>query len=197
MRPARTRVFRGPTGLRLVGDLTGPEAGPVVVLLHGGGQTRQSWSHAARALGRRGYRAVTLDARGYGDSNWAPDGDYRLDTLVADLAAILNELPPAAALVGASMGGAAALCCKAAGSIASEAALVLVDIVPRIEANGADRIEAFMRAYPAGFDSIEQAADAVAAYNPHRVRSRDSSGLRANLRGRDRTVDSAGTGIRA
>jgi alpha-beta hydrolase superfamily lysophospholipase len=37
-----------------------------VILLHGGGQTRHSWSGAAQALAQRGYRVINFDARGHG-----------------------------------------------------------------------------------------------------------------------------------
>jgi non-heme chloroperoxidase len=50
---------------------------------------------------------------------------------------------------------------------------------------GADAIEAFMRAHPEGFASVEEAADAVGAYLPHRPRPADISGLRKNLRHAD------------
>ena len=77
--------FKGVDGLRLAGDRFAPEGraepseeGPSVVFLHGGGQTRHSWGGTARQVAARGLTAYTLDARGHGDSDWAPDGDYRL-----------------------------------------------------------------------------------------------------------------------
>ena len=36
-----------------------------------------------------------------------------------------------------------------------------------------------------GFDTLEEVADAIAAYNPHRPRPKDLSGLKKNLRRRD------------
>jgi pimeloyl-ACP methyl ester carboxylesterase len=62
------------------------------------------------------------------------------------------------------------------------AALVLVDIAPRIEQDGAQRIVSFMLARPDGFASLDEAADAVAEYQPHRKRPRDVRGLEKNLR---------------
>jgi pimeloyl-ACP methyl ester carboxylesterase len=64
-------------------------------------------------------------------------------------------------------------------------ALVLVDIVPRMNRDGAGKIGAFMRSNPEGFASLEEAADAVSAYLPHRPRPADPSGLMRNLRERD------------
>src|ERR1700690_1963226 len=82
---SRARTFRGAGGLALAGDLTGPEDGPTVVLLHGGGQTRHAWRHAAGEFGARGYHTLTLDARGHGDSDWDPAGRYSVEALRADL----------------------------------------------------------------------------------------------------------------
>jgi pimeloyl-ACP methyl ester carboxylesterase len=62
------------------------------------------------------------------------------------------------------------------------AALALVDIVPNPAKEGGQRIAAFMTANSDGFASVEEAADAVAAYYPERPRPHDVSGLRKNLR---------------
>src|SRR5699024_31719 len=64
-------------------------------------------------------------------------------------------------------------------------ALVLVDVVPRVEREGTDRISRFMTGNPDGFANFEEAADAVAAYLPHRPRPKSTGGLRKNLRQRD------------
>lgn len=176
--------FAGADGLTLAADVAGPATGAPVVLLHGGGQTRSSWKGAAAALVERGYRAFSLDLRGHGDSDWPADGDYQLDRFVDDLAAILPTLGAPAVLVGASLGGLASLMAVGERRLPA-AALVLVDVTPRIEPTGVGKIRAFMTANPNGFASIDEAADAVAAYLPHRPRPRDPSGLRKNLRLRE------------
>ena len=56
------------------------------------------------------------------------------------------------------------------------------DIAPRVEPQGVERILDFMGAHPDGFASLAEAADAVAAYVPHRPRPKDLNGLRKNLR---------------
>jgi non-heme chloroperoxidase len=61
-------------------------------------------------------------------------------------------------------------------------ALVLVDIAPRIEPEGTERIRAFMSQKPDGFDSLEEVADAIASYQPHRPRPRTLDGLAKNVR---------------
>src|SRR3546814_2643087 len=112
--------------------------------------------------------------RGHGESGWSADGDYRLDRFVDDLAAVLSDLPAPAFLVGASLGGLASLLAAGEGR-GPVAGLVLVDVAPRIQIEGAQRIGAFMRADPEGFASVDEAADAVAAYMPHRPRPKIGS----------------------
>jgi pimeloyl-ACP methyl ester carboxylesterase len=61
-------------------------------------------------------------------------------------------------------------------------ALVLVDIATRMEDEGVGKILAFMRGGTDGFASLDEAADSVAAYQPHRPRPKSTDGLRKNLR---------------
>lgn len=138
-----------------------------------------------RELMTRGYYVVNLDARGHGDSDWSPDGDYTLEALAEDLYAVVAHLSAPPALVGASMGGVTGLFAVGMAQRPVASALVLVDVVPRIDPRGGEKIAAFMRAQPDGFATLEEAADAVAAYYPHRPRPRDPSGLMKNLRLRD------------
>ena len=86
-------VYTGAGGVRLAGERWNPGAGTppagVALLLHGGGQTRHSWSGAAARLAAQGWVAITVDARGHRDSQWAPDGDYSPCACVGDLLAIV------------------------------------------------------------------------------------------------------------
>ena len=179
-----TTTLPGAHGLTLTGDVEGPTDGPPVVLLHGGGQTRHSWSGTLRTLADQGWRAWSLDLRGHGDSDWAGDGNYTLDAFAADVRAATADFDRPPALVGASLGGLASLVAVADGEPqdAVASSLVLVDVAHRLEARGRDRIGAFMTGHTDGFASLEEAADAVAAYNPGRPRPKDLSGLRKNLR---------------
>jgi pimeloyl-ACP methyl ester carboxylesterase len=177
----RTFEIEG-AGLVLVGDRWGEAPGRgIVLLLHGGGQTRHSWARTGARLAAAGYAARALDARGHGDSAWDPGGDYSLETFAADLLAVTATLPQPPVLVGASLGGITAL--LAAGQHPGLArGLVLVDVVIAVERAGVERIRAFMTAHLDGFASLEEASDAVAAYNPNRARPRSLDGLRKNLR---------------
>jgi len=176
--------FEGQGGVVLRGDAWGPPGAMPVVLLHGGGQTRHSWGGTGRALAARGYRAMALDLRGHGDSDWSPDGRYGGEVFVRDLRDVAAALPRAPAVVGASLGGLAALLAEGESERSVTAAVVLVDVTPRLEVAGVLRILDFMTGRPEGFASLEEAADAVAAYLPSRRRPRDLAGLEKNLRRR-------------
>ena len=152
--------------------------------MHGSGQTRQSWGRALEEAAKRGYRAFSLDLRGHGDSDWSPDGKYTLDAFTADVRQAIEHVGGEPILVGASLGGIIGLLI-AASPPPLVRALVLVDITPRVEMSGAKEVTAFMDSAPNGFGSVDEAADAVAAYLPHRQRPKDTSGLKRNLRLRD------------
>jgi pimeloyl-ACP methyl ester carboxylesterase len=185
-----TAFFTGAAGNRLVADMFG-ESGPVVLLLHGGGQTRHSWRQTAERLARSGSTAYALDQRGHGDSDWIDDGAYAFSDYAADAQAVADALAARAGrqpvVIGASLGGIAALLAEGNAQRSGRgplfSALVLVDITPRVDLGGVAKIQGFMRAHAAeGFGSIGEAADAVAAYLPHRPRPRSYDGLRKNLR---------------
>lgn len=182
MKPER-RAFLTDDGLTLVGEAFGDPEAPPVLLQHGGGQTRHSWRGTARALAERGFHALAIDLRGHGESDWAPDGDYSFGRYARDTLAVTRALGRRPAVVGASLGGLAALLAAASGEGPRFAALVLVDITPRMDERGALAVLSFMRErVEEGFASLEEAAEAIARYLPHRPRPRDLSGLRKNLR---------------
>ncbi len=181
---AEPRTFIGVDGLVLRADQWAGAAGgdrPAILMLHGGGQTRHSWKSTATYLGDAGFDVIALDSRGHGDSEWAPDGDYSVEAITADVVAVLRSIARPVVLIGASMGGLTGLLATA---IAPELvrALVMVDIVPDIEDVGRDRIESFMRGGMEGFATLDDAADAIAEYLPHRSRPYNQDGLRRNVR---------------
>lgn len=179
----------GRDGIRLVAEAAGDRAGPPVVLAHGGGQTRHSWGTTMRVLAQRGWRAYSIDLRGHGESAWDPGGDYSMDAFAGDIRAVARSLPQPPALVGASLGGLSCMTAIAEadpGDPPVARALVLVDVAPRIEVEGRERIGTFMIEHMEdGFGSLEEVADAIQRYNPHRPRPRDLAGLKKNVRLRD------------
>lgn len=181
----RTLALPGYGGLALAADWWPRPEGPAALLLHGGGQTRHAWGATGQTLAERGYEVMSLDLRGHGDSAWAQDGAYRLSAFRDDVHAALTQLARPTVVVGASLGGIAALLAAGEGRPEAIAGLVLVDIAPTQARDGAEKIQAFMQSAPEGFGSLAEAADAVAAYLPHRPRPKDPSGLMKNLRERN------------
>jgi pimeloyl-ACP methyl ester carboxylesterase len=179
-----TVTFRGSSGLEIVADVGGPDDGPVVMLLHGGGQNRHAWKGSGAALAAHGYRVVALDARGHGDSAWDPAADYDMETLARDLLAVIDQLgADRPAVVGASLGGITALEAHAVtGHRDIFSAMVLVDIAPKVENEGSRRVVTFMMANPDGFADLDEASAAIARYNPHRPPPSSTAGLAKVLR---------------
>lgn len=186
----QTVRFRGIDELALVADEWNRNAEiaqdkPTILMLHGGGQNRFSWKNTGQILADAGFHVVALDSRGHGDSDRSPTANYSLETLTGDTLQVIYQIGRPVALIGASMGGLTSL------PVAHEAGpelvtkLVLVDVVPRFEKGGSARIRDFMFSGIDGFTSLEEAADAVAAYLPHRARPRSAEGLKKNLRLRD------------
>ncbi len=185
--------YTGHEGNGLAGTRFDPESnadGEVVLLLHGGGQTRHSWTATARALAEQGHTAITLDLRGHGDSDWSGPGNYRFSDFADDVkivvAKLSKEFGTKPVVIGASLGGMASMIF--AGKEAGKpdevlSGLVLVDITPTVKMDGVEKILGFMGSRSAdGFETLEDAADAIAAYLPHRPRPKDLSGLAKNLR---------------
>ena len=182
-------TFTGADGNALKADVFGGQGRPVL-LLHGGGQTRHAWQKTAERIARGGMTACALDQRGHGDSDWSPEGAYRFFDFAADVRAVAERLRGGAGspvAIGASLGGIASLlaygAAHAEGTPPLFAALVLVDITPRVDLSGVQKIQGFMREHAVeGFATLQEAADVVAAYLPHRPRPRSHEGLKKNLR---------------
>lgn len=167
--------------MKLRGGSFGDPNRPPVLFLHGGGQTRHAWQETAAALARDRY-VVTFDLRGHGESDWSRDGDYTLNAFAEDVRRMARLFARKPAIVGASLGGISAMLAEGEGAGGMASALVLVDIAVRLEPEGVAKVVGFMSARPDGFASLEEAAEFVAAYLPHRPRPSDLGGLGKNLR---------------
>jgi len=178
-------IYKGFEGVELVADVRGDPADPPVLFLHGGGQTRHAWGATAQLVADRGWRTVALDLRGHGDSQWAPNGDYSFTAFCADAVAVADQLDRPPVLVGASLGGMAAMLAEGTSDRPVSCGLVLVDITSKVNEEGIQRIGAFMQSGVDGFDTLEDAAAAIAAYTPQRSRTVNPAGLAKVLRQRD------------
>lgn len=183
----QTVKFRGADDLTLVADEWNHDVSsrPSVLMLHGGGQNRFSWKNTGQILAGEGFHVVALDSRGHGDSDRSPDANYTVDALAEDTLQVIDQIGRPVILIGASMGGMTGILVADAAGPEKVTKLVLVDVVPRYEKDGSARIRDFMFSHVHGFGSLEEAADAVAAYLPHRTRPRSPAGLKKNLRRRD------------
>jgi len=179
--------FHGVDDLVLVADEwnRGADSKPTVLMLHGGGQNRFSWKNTGQILADEGFHVVALDSRGHGDSDRSRDATYTVDALCGDVLRVLDQIGRPVMLIGASMGGMTGILVADAAGPEKVTKLVLVDVVPRYEKDGSARIRDFMFSHVHGFESLDEAANAVAAYLPHRTKPRSPEGLKKNLRHRD------------
>jgi len=167
-------------GLQIRGEMFGPDDGPPVVLLHGGGQSKSAWRGAARRLGRAGFLSCAMDLRGHGDSDWSPDAAYMFDDYERDLLATIAKLGGPALVVGASMGGHVAMITSARNPEAVRG-LAIADITPWVSEERGDDIRNSMRAAASGFASLEEAASMVNNLRGTEPKG-DVSSLRRHLR---------------
>ena len=185
-----TVEFRGVDNLLLIADEWNRDDAaaaekPTILLLHGGGQNRYSWKNTGQILADSGFRVVALDSRGHGDSDRSPTANYAIEALCDDALQVIYQIGTPVVLVGASMGGLTGILAAHQAGRELVTKLVLVDVVPKFEKDGSARIRDFMFSNVDGFDTLEEAADAVAAYLPHRPKPRSPEGLKKNLRLRD------------
>ena len=180
----RTVTITAADDIQLTADEWGDPSGPPVLMCHGAGQNRHAWKTTAQTLADRGWFVLTVDARGHGDSDWSTQALYDSEDIGRDIIALLQRFESPPAIVGASMGGMAALAAQRTAARQLYIAVVLVDITPDFDMEGAQRVIAFMSGNPEGFADLDEAADAIAAYNPHRARPSEPSGLARVLRQR-------------
>jgi pimeloyl-ACP methyl ester carboxylesterase len=158
---------------------------PTILMLHGGGQNRFSWKNTGQVLADHGFHVIALDARGHGDSDRAPNAEYTVDALSTDVLLVLEQIGRPVVLIGASMGGLTSILVAEHAGPEKVTKLVLVDVVPRFEKGGSARIRDFMFSHVHGFETLEQAAEAISEYLPHRKRPKNLDGLKKNLRHRE------------
>tara|TARA_A200000113_G_scaffold16333_1_gene14549 strand:+ start:205 stop:1053 length:849 start_codon:yes stop_codon:yes gene_type:complete len=177
------RIFKVSEDREIIASEWGDNMNPLVIMLHGGGQTRHSWKGVAAKIANLGFYVIAHDLRGHGESFWDSNGDYTFDAHRDDLVKIIQQLGKKANLVGASLGGMISLSLAGHEEESKHCSgLIMVDIGMRPNDEGSDRIVEFMRSGAKGFASVEEAADAVSGYLPHRERPKDISGLKKNLR---------------
>ncbi|MBA3055656.1 MAG: alpha/beta hydrolase [Sphingomonadales bacterium] len=174
--------FAGDGGRRLAATLHGSDTGTPVVMLGGMGQTRHSWDRAARRIAATGRRAITLDFRGHGESDRAPDGDYSYPRQAADIAAIVAQIGRPIILVGASLGGKLGLAAASLDGPDVICGLVLVDSVPRSNPQGISNVARTFKAGREGYDTLDEAAAELARNRGREPEPGAAEKLRRNMR---------------
>jgi pimeloyl-ACP methyl ester carboxylesterase len=160
----------------------GASSAPVVIALHGGGQTAYMFEEIGREL-RASHHVIAPDLPGHGDSTPLGDpSEFSRQSLAAAIRPLLDEFGiSSASFVGASLGGIISLT-LAASEPDLVKAIVLIDVGHRLEEAGVRRIVDFMGRYES-FASLEEAAEAISEFTPNRPKS-DPARLRRNLRQR-------------
>uniref|UniRef100_UPI00358F810C protein phosphatase methylesterase 1-like isoform X1 n=1 Tax=Myxine glutinosa TaxID=7769 RepID=UPI00358F810C len=139
-------------------------AGPVLVLLHGGGHSALSWAvFTATITSCLNCRVVAIDLRGHGDTHVENSEDLSAQTMAKDVGLVLKALygseAPPIVLVGHSMGGAIAVHTTAANEVSSVIALVVIDIVEGTALDALHSMQTFLRNRPKCFKSLEHAIE--------------------------------------
>lgn len=153
-------------------DWGGAPQQQTILLLHGGGLTAHAWDLVCLGL-RQDWRCIALDARGHGDTDWAPGTDYRIASQRSDVLAFLDHLQlQRVAVIAHSMGGFTSIS-LAAHAPERVAALTLVDIGPEPREEGTRDIRGLV-AGPSDYASFEEAVQKVLEFrstrNPDSVR---------------------------
>ncbi|WP_454598906.1 alpha/beta fold hydrolase [Qipengyuania sp. SM2507] len=149
-KPYSEKSWQSPDGLTLhfrdyPSQVPGTEGRPPVLCLHGLTRNGRDFAHLAEHLSAAGWRVLTPDMRGRGNSDYATDSaTYTVPTYVADVLALLEQEGIARFVaIGTSMGG---LMTMMLATLAPEriAGVVLNDIGPVIESEGLDKIKTYI-----------------------------------------------------
>ena len=182
MYPVKTYKLTAADGVALACEACGDPTNPPVILSHGGGQTRHTWSATAQILASEGWYAISYDHRGHGASDWSADKHYDFEHFADDMRRVASSCSQPPAVVGASLGGLSAMLCAGELDRSMFTSITLVDVTPSINAEGASQLGGFMRSNMLdGFVNLDAAADAISRYTG-RPRKTDLSGLSKNLR---------------
>jgi pimeloyl-ACP methyl ester carboxylesterase len=162
---------------RVLRSLRWGTATPEIVFLHGGGQNAHTWDTVALALDRP-LLAVDLPGHGHSDGTNEQVG-VSPRSLAADVAPVVEDLAPDAALVvGMSLGGMTAME-LAAHHPELVRKLMMVDVTPGVDGDKASDVIAFL-AGPESFASFDEILERTVQFNPTRTESSLRRGILHN-----------------
>jgi esterase len=157
----------------------GEPGAPQILLLHGGNQSSHSWDLVSLHLADR-YHVFALDQRGHGDSEWARDQDYSIDTRVLDaLAFVEDQGLEAPVIMGHSMGGIVTTTLAIKEPDLARG-LVIVDVGPELSEKGTKVIGDFV-SHNVEFDDLEVFLDNVVKYDRFRTREHIARTVKYNM----------------
>ena len=163
---------------RHVSALKWGSASPKIVFVHGSAQNAHTWDTVSLALGEP---ALAVDLPGHGHSSWRDDGDYTPRSLAFDIAPIVEQHAPDAALVcGMSLGGLTTLALAYQRPDLVDR-LMMVDITPGVTGEKAKAITDFVNG-PQSFASFDDLLARTIEHNPTRSRSSLRRGILHNAR---------------
>ena len=160
-------------GVSVTADVGGPVDGPTVVLLHGGGPDPPLVARHLAGAGRGRLAGVVGRPAGPRRQRLGPGRRLLPRCLRRRRPGRWPPRCPPRPCSSARRSAASRRCVAVADSTPqtdTARGLVLVDVAHRLEESGRERIGDFMIGSVDGFASLEEAADAIAAYNPHRPR---------------------------
>ena len=161
---------------RNVSALRWGDGPPEIVFVHGGAQNAHTWDTVALALGRP---ALAVDLPGHGHSHWREDHAYTPRHLADDIAVVIAELAPEAALiVGMSLGGLTSME-LAVRHPTLVRRLVMVDITPGVNQQKAKAVIDFIDG-PQRFASFDDLLARTIEHNPTRSESSLRRGILHN-----------------
>lgn len=140
------------------------EAGPLLLLLHGGGYSALTWSLFAESVSEMvECQVMAFDQRGHGDTKTSDDSDLSADTLAKDVGLVIEATyglqQPPCVLIGHSMGGAIAVNAAYLEHVAGLAGLVVIDVVEGTAMDALSSMQGFLRGRPQNFNSLQNAIE--------------------------------------
>jgi esterase len=159
----------------------GNEEKPPMILLHGQTNSAHAWDFTALAF-HDDFHVIALDQRGHGDSAWAVDGDYTLNTQLPDFEHFVDALElEDIYLVGFSMGGRIAMV-YASMHPDKLRALAIIEMSPKMERREGRNTFAAWQLLPKDTDSFEEYVNAAHELNPRRTLTQLRGSLSHQLR---------------
>ena len=127
-----------------------------VIIVHGLSFFSYDWIETASLIGKD-REVAPIDMRGFGESDWSPTRDYKLESMSNDVIAMLDAMKwDKAVLMGHSFGGR--VCLATAGwKPERAAALVCVDFAPDLAAAGRKHVAERIGRQPDVFASVDEA----------------------------------------